>query len=304
MTDSTTVTSTPTLPDSDPEYIIDNIMPAHEIHLLGGPSGAGKTTLAFQMIRDIREGRPVFGYATHSIPICYVSCDRSSASAVRTAARVGVNDIPTIIAKRGHRNIRQVIEDAKALVPNLRLLVIDAIGVLVPGGKINDYGAVMDFLGYCTELCELHHITILAMGHATKTKEGEGFIDPRHKFLGSVAWGGSSDTMLYIESSNPKDPDDPSRRIIVLPRNYPASVLAYTFNNRGHLIPVTEADDELTLDVKLLNVQLGVEVTTSTITGWGFPASRSTINRWILDAVRTGKLEQVKKGVYRRPRPS
>ena len=292
----------PTPPSDDPEYIIDDIMPAHEIHLLGGPSGAGKTTLAFQMIMDIRSGRPVFGHDSHPVPICYASCDRSSDSAVRTASRVGVNiNIPTVIARRGHRTIRQVIDAAKELVPGLRLLVIDAIGTLVPCGKINDYGTVMDFLGYCTELCEQHHITILAMGHATKTREGEGFIRPRHKFLGSVA-SASCDTMFYIESPNPQDPDDPSRRIIVLPRNYPSCVLAYTFNALGRLIEISQADEELTLDVKILvRLPIGEEVTTATLYERGLPTPHRTVDRWIAEAVQSSQLERAGRGHFAVP---
>lgn len=36
----------------DDEFIIDSILPKYELHLIGGPPGAGKTTWLFQFIED------------------------------------------------------------------------------------------------------------------------------------------------------------------------------------------------------------------------------------------------------------
>lgn len=295
---------------NDPAYIIDGILPAHEIHLMGGPSGAGKTTLCFQMLWDIRHNEPVFGLNSHSVPMCYVACDRSKEATERTLQRMRVEvDFPILsLVPLGIAayNIEYVIEAALKLEPNTRLLVIDAIGSLVPGGKINDYRAVLMFLTKVSALCHKHHITILAMGHSTKVKEGEDFKNARQKFLGSVAWGGFSETMFYIEPANPEDVRDTTRQVLVLPRNGECLDLQYMFNKEGRLIPVGDVNADLVLDTQLLKVDYEALIPTKQLLLWaeesGIP--KRTAERWITEAVKGCKLTQVKKGFYKRCRVS
>jgi len=302
----------PAVAPADPEYIIDEILPAHEVHLVGGPSGAGKTSLTMQLLKDLRLNQLIFGKQSHSVPLVYVACDRSLEATKRTITRLGVTlDFPIIslIGSGIKRDIDNVVSNALRLEPNMRLLVIDAIGALTPGGKINDYQVVGDFLIHCSEICRAKGITVKGLGHSTKVKEGEDFKNPRQKFLGSVAWGGFSETMIYIEPSDPSNPTDPNRTIMVLPRNSPSLVLEYAFDQLGRLVPAGDISADLTLDVNLLKVPEGVPITTPQILEWAKPAGipKRTVERWISDAIKSGKLERVEgrqRGCYRRPRPA
>jgi len=297
----------PTLPpfESDPEYIIDNIMPAHEIHLLGGPSGAGKTTLVYQMLYEMKIGSPVFGYASHPVPTCYIGCDRSLASGQRTLSRIGVNlHLPTIslINDGVLFKIDAVVAAALRKVPDCRLIIIDAIGSLVDDGKLSDYRKVQSLLCDATRECQYKHLTMLGLGHTAKVREGEQFKNPRERFLGSVAWGGFSDTMFCIEPTNPEDPRDPGRKVLVLPRNSASLAFDYAFDATGRLVQTQELDTELTLDVNLLKVASGAELTTATIFAWaGEGAAKRSVERWIAEAIQQGKLERVRRGIYKRP---
>src|SRR5690242_1448332 len=76
---------------SGPRSLIDRILPVHEVHILGGPSGAGKTRWLFQMLQEWKAGNSVLGYASNPVPYAYVSTDRSRESVKRTCEDLGID---------------------------------------------------------------------------------------------------------------------------------------------------------------------------------------------------------------------
>ena len=58
------------------EYLIDRILPAYQIHLLGGASGAGKTTFLLQYLRQALDGGDWFGHKCNRMRLAYIACDR------------------------------------------------------------------------------------------------------------------------------------------------------------------------------------------------------------------------------------
>jgi RecA-family ATPase len=223
------------------KFLIQDIWPTRELHVIGGPSGAGKTTLLLQLIEQWVQARPAFDlWASYPQPYCYVACDRSRASMTRTVQRVGIQiELPILSLieeqKDSKLDFSRVLAMARTVVPKLRVLFIDAIAVLCPGGKISEYAVVAEMLTDISRLCQQQNITVVGLGHAAKSREGEGFANPRHRFLGSVAWGGFTDTMFFIEPTDPKVPEDPRRTIYVLPRNSPSRTLHYRFADDGRL---------------------------------------------------------------------
>lgn len=288
-------------------YIIDEIMPAREVHLIGGASGSGKTTLLFQTIDLIEKGQPVFGRASHPMPACYVACDRSTASIERTLVRMGMTlDIPrlSLVENRLIGNIRSVVDAARKLVPDLRLLYIDAMAVLVPQGKISDYKIVADFLADCGEQCARKDLTIVGLHHATKVKEGERFLNPRQRLLGSVAWGGFSETVILIEPKTPDDPTDDSRSIMVLPRNASQEVYDFNFNSEGRLEEMAPKESfRKLLDEKLWPLLVrGQAYRFEAICGLADSirpvVAQRTIRRWLDDKQIEGRISKPMRGHY------
>lgn len=288
------------------EFVVEGLLPRREIHLIGGPSGSGKTTLALEIIEDWRQGKKVFGYTSYPAPFCYVACDRSAASTARTLERIGLSPetipiVSLIDANIDEPDFTKVLALARSKVTECRVLLIDAIGVLCPNGKINDYGVVSRFLTRGTRLCNQQDITILGLGHSPKVKKGEAFENPRQRFLGSVAWGGFSDTMIFVEPAEPEDPADPNRKVILLPRNVRGETLDYQFNDDGRLVCTTVEQTNFLLAQWLTKQADGQTFQTAFIVeeAGRKGVSRAVAFRWIKEQVEAGKLGKAGHGIYK-----
>lgn len=283
------------------EDIVDRIFPAYENHLTGGASGSGKTTLEAQIIEDWRNGRPVFGYKSYPAPFCYIACDRSLASIQATLARINIPykewPIISLINEVAQAStIMQIVNLARRKVPDVSVIWLDGIHSLCP--KINDYGEVQKFLVGMTRICQKERLTFKSLGHATKVREGESFLNPRHRFLGSVAWGGYSDTMTIVDQENPEDQTDTTRKVYLLPRNEASQMLRYEFVD-GRMRLVTEVSD-LLLDRWLREMKAGSMISTVNITAQAekLKLSRAATFRWIKQALANGSLQKSGHGLY------
>lgn len=284
------------------EFIVDDILPAREVHIIGGPSGSGKSSLVFQLlIEQIRQGLPVFGHPSISIPMCYVSCDRSDASIKRTLKRLNIpNPIPILNARSITTSMETVIQRSRDLVPGCKLIFIEAIIRFVPEGKMNDYKIVSDYLTYLGLLCEKYDVTLVAITHAPKTHENEHYANPRQRLSGSVAWGAFTETVILIEPDGEED----GRLISVLPRNGEEMTYTYAFEKGilkevspegttfdlldKHALPALKPD---TLYPRLEILEL--------VGQFHIKCSEKTVQRWLNDKVRIGRMEKITRGVYK-----
>jgi hypothetical protein len=282
------------------KFIVDQIFPAYEVHLTGGASGSGKTTLEGQMIEDWRQGKPVFGYKSFPAPFCYIACDRSLQSIYTTLHRIGVD--PTKWPIISLINVNHVITPgtiatvARTLVPDVQVIWLDGIHSLCP--DINSYDEVQKFLTSLTRTCQKESVTIKGLGHATKVREGESFLNPRHRFLGSVAWGGYSDTMVIIDQEKPQDPTDTTRNVYLLPRNAENQMLKYEFMD-GRLVMKSDAGDFI-LDHWLIEMTAGDTISTANVLSQADKAkvSKRTAMRWLKCCQDSGKLLKTGHGIY------
>lgn len=286
-------------------YVIFPIMPSYEIHLISGPSNAGKTTLLFQIIEEWRVSRDVLGaYKSYPAPFAYLACDRSESSIRRTLDRISLphEQIPMISlidAAIADMAPTEVLKLARRKVPDLRVLFVDAIAVLCPG-KMTDYGNVCRFLTSLARLCQREQLTIVGLGHTAKVRGDDKVSDPRQRFLGSVAWGGFADCMIHIEMADPDDPTNPNRQIYVLPKNTRSELLDYHFNDQGRLVCSTDEASELIMDGWLKQWQEGHVLTSAALRDAGMRCglSRPTVFRWIKVAVEDGRLLKSGRGEY------
>jgi hypothetical protein len=290
------------------EFLIDAILPTSEVHLIGGPSGAGKTTWLFQMLEDWSNAKPILGYGSNPCPWKYIAADRSMRTTKRTIARTGSKVTDDIVHSmlfnfKYSRNITGILQWCDAIKFRDGLLVIDGIQSLTPQGKINHYDVVAEFLIGIQKLFATRGITIIGTAHSTKVREDEQIKNPRQRILGSVAWGAYSETIILVEPAKEDNPACPERWLSLLPRNAPEIKLRLQFDSAGRLVEQDEDVSNTVLDAKLFSITPGTELTTAMIwTEWAQPAnlSRRALERWLTQSIHSGRLERTGKGKYRR----
>lgn len=304
----------PDLDDGDPNgSYFEGLFPKRQLHLIGGPSGSGKTTLVFQMYQALTSlpGGPYstfLGRKTEPVAWAYVSGDRTARSCMDTQKRVGVS-FPVfslvdqmLVSKDLKMDVLPRLTKFYGYRPNF--VYVDGFTSLCPGGKINEYHIVAHWLADLQRFCETKAITILGACHTTKTKEGNGFTNPRQKVLGTVAWASYSESMVIIEPDD-KDKSASRRTVMLLPRNGGTETVMMRFSDSGRLVPATEdaVQTETFLLQGLLNeldIKDGEEIYYLRI--WAKAkdkgVSRRTFDRWLGKAVKDGNIKRVKKGVY------
>lgn len=285
------------------KFLIEEFLPHTEVSLIAGPSGGGKTTWTFQTLERWLKGEPILNRKSYPSPCVYVSLDRSYDAAEATLERMGISlPIPIISAvDKNISTLEAVIQAARDAEPHAKLLILDGFARLVPGSKTNDYGEVAHFLSACTRRCKKEDITILGLVHAAKTKENERYTNPRERILGSVAWAGFTETIIFISSTDPDDVECKYRMLEILSRQSAGIKQELEFHE-GRLIPSTrkqEMEFKITsfLDAFPFGVVFSSEEFAATI---GIKKTRAyeILNRLI----ETKAVEKVGHGKYtRRP---
>src|SRR5215471_18211680 len=68
----------------------EGLFPMHEVSIIAGPSGAGKTTWALQFLHAWQKGEKFFRRPSCPKPFTYLSFDRSGNGLRRTLKRLGI----------------------------------------------------------------------------------------------------------------------------------------------------------------------------------------------------------------------
>lgn len=311
-------------------YIIDQLFPVGEVHLIAGPSGSGKTTWLFQMLQAWIKGEPVLDYESYPCKWAYIACDRSLNSIRTTMKRVGVEFEKDVYVDSMVDNINlQTMEDVLARMQDkgVEFLVLEGIGSVVPGGKINDYDIIANFLRGLTRWCtnkrlsyddeepvETRKRTILATTHMPKMKEKEKYELGRDKVIGSTAWGAFSDTIVTIESVLTKQAElegKDLRQVSVMPRNAKNFMVQYILDEKGKFVQYSATDgDSLMFLLDMFFMQKDVEglFTREQINAYLKAKEFDTedamvvkrLTRWFDKLVSLGYAERTKKGTYKK----
>lgn len=225
------------------EFILEDVFPTHEISLIAGASGAGKTTWLMQMIDAWKKGEKVCGLESYPRPFIYISLDRSAKSCKHVFERTKVDsddwDIITLDKSDSLITMPQIVEAIAKQRPDVKVLFIEGFATRVPQGKLGDYSTVANYLLELRGMCEKHGITIVGVVHRAKTKEGEEYKDMREKVLGSVGWGAYAEGLVYIEQIGNGGADSPLRDLWFLPRNSKNRKFKMVFED-GRLSPYEE----------------------------------------------------------------
>jgi KaiC/GvpD/RAD55 family RecA-like ATPase len=304
------------MPDArSPEFLIEEILPSREVHLLGGPSGAGKTTWLFQMLQEQwKEGGTILDHSVHPVPYIYVSADRSKPSVERTMQRAGINPITVPFFSLVNRpEITSVALLANAVLercPETRLLVIDGVMRLIPPKRDSStdggFAHISKFLIELCKACQDKDLTIILIVHSPKQKEDSRYTNPRERVMGSAAWAAYSETIILVEPFMPVSRDTANARtLICLPRNAGAVFQDLEFTANGRLVLRSDEIDAVLVEQFLFKVKPGEVFTTNQILdALSKSMSRTTVFRWLKRLEDASSVIKSAHGIYKRARAS
>jgi hypothetical protein len=200
------------------------LFPRKRVHLIGGTSGAGKTSLLLQWLDAWKKGRSALGFREDIPELAWISYDRGKEDFQETCARLNVNPKDfNFYAPPANTFSNALKADLASWLDRpefkgAKLLIIEGIQVKTPQGKINDMTTVATFMRGLGEFCEQRDLTIIGTIHAAKTHEGDRYTNPRQRLAGSVAWAGFASTVIIIEEAQ-EEAESSTRRVFILPRN-------------------------------------------------------------------------------------
>jgi len=294
---------------------LPGILPAGGISLIAGAPNVGKTALLAGFLRDIRDGRPIFGHQPAPVAgIGYINADRGwlRGSGV-WFERAGYPEIrqysmaddiafnPKRLRKKHERtDILASFIDLLQLPPR-SLVSVDPIALFLGGNLINyDDCAVA-----CHEIrayLRARQYTLLGTAHSAKLKtdKKDRYMRMQDQILGSTAIFGFTDTQMYLAS--PQETAKPYFLFLWHPHTSPVETFQLEQDKDTGLFQLyTGADSANQNRVLALFPEDGAPITFGLLVelAEAYPLSRATVKR-ILDAlIDVERIEKVSHGVYR-----
>lgn len=188
------------------QYIIDPYLPANEVHIIGGRSGAGKTHLLYQILDRFRGQLE---------PILYVAGDRSAKHYKRLFTKLGIEPWPVVSLIDHDANqlemdtIVKNVEDHQrcflwldALInrinPKPKVVVLDPAQRFIPCKNLNYQTSAANGFAALMSWAVKNKITVILVWHVSKTKTWE-LNDVFDRLTGSHGVQGHTSTKAFLD---------------------------------------------------------------------------------------------------------
>ncbi len=301
---------------------IPGIMPVGTLTMFSGAPGAGKTAMLAEFYARLRDGRPIWGYATNRpTGFAYIASDRQWASHQQWFELAGMPDIPHYsLADDPHIDIVKDLEESKAFelfhaalkqcnngqppIPG-SFVTVDPVTPLFIAGSPNNSRPVAKTLLVMSREARSFQITLLLVGHFGKQPADRNarYKRPQDRIAGSGAFSGFSDTQMYL--CEPDPPDHPFHLFGWNPRHQRPEEFMCQRDDSGLFVPY----DVMKEDTVACNVFDSMEPTGSTsteaITDKAFDDhgySPKTVKRALVRLLEQGRIVRLKRGWYARVR--
>jgi len=279
----------------------DGWFPLGDPSLIGGSSGASKTTLMIQLLRTQASKTPFLGHETYGRPHLILMADRGENAQKRTLERmhllnadgsikdeITIKYLPPVWGIAASQAIIEKIEETRPLP---EIVFIEGCDMLVMDA--NKMEIVTRFMKDLQAIAEHFHAAIIGSVGAPKFKQGQGYTAKRDNLTGSAAWGRNCETVALLQF--PKGDDTSIRReLSVLPRNGQAESFSLILNDG--LLEIENKGDaghdrQERKEIQWFKERAGLAKEDPTKKWWtildverALKVPHSTVDRWIKDA--------------------
>jgi AAA domain len=294
---------------------VPHFIPAGGISLLAGAPNVGKTALLASLLRDLRDGRPIFGHQPNPLPaIGIVTADRAwLRGAGEWFTRAGFGDIlhysmaddpafdPRSLRRKFERTGRLMEFADKLKLPPGALLSVDPMGLFL-GGNLNDYDSCGVACHEIRTMLRDRSLTLIGLAHSAKLKadKRDRYLRLQDQILGSTAIFGFSDTQMYLAS--PEEIGKPYYAFLWHPHAAPCETFQLERDEQGLFVPYDGADQGNCTRLLAFFPEDGAEIAFAALVELAqqIPLSKATVKRVIDTLIERERIERARHGSYRR----
>jgi hypothetical protein len=223
------------LVDALPEPMHEGWFPKGEVSLIGGSSGAGKTSWAMPLLERIRKGGDVFGHSAKPRDYRVLLHDRSKKAMQRTVKALGlsaeaIQRVIRLTSTQQSRPPAEILEAAIEREPGVECWFIEGLDLWITDpNKMEIVGPVIDGL---QRIATRRNIAVLGTVGSPKQRGKDNKYSGRDTLFGSAALARKVETVVLMQLHNDEDPNS-VRRCTVLPRNGRAETLYFEWQATG-----------------------------------------------------------------------
>lgn len=283
----------PAVEGSDDDYVLGPLseqagdpvqegqFPLGEVSLIGGTSGAGKSTALYGVAETQLQGVPGFSRPTYRRPYMIVLRDRGDRDVRLTFRRLDLDpskvDYYSLKGEDRSKPVGEVIGrilDERPADRRPQLVILEGLDLGVDGTavKMEDVVPVMDAL---QTTARHFHVAIVGTVGSPKLKVGEDFANERERLFGSGAWGRMAATVWILTAAG-KDGTRVNLSMLGRHSKRQTAVLEW---RRGKLVEVAEEQLQREGDTTMVEWILEQQQFTRAQLRKQFGLSGSTVNR-------------------------
>lgn len=223
------------LVDALPEPMHEGWFPKGEVSLIGGSSGAGKTSWAMPLLEKIRKGADVFGHTSKPRDYRVLLHDRSKKAMQRTVKALGlsaeaIERVIRLTSVQQSRPPAEILEAAIEREPGVECWFIEGLDLWISDpNKMEVVGPVIDGL---QRIATRRDVAVLGTVGSPKQRGKDNKYFGRDALFGSAALARKVETVVLMQLHDENDANS-VRRCTVLPRNGRAETLFFEWQATG-----------------------------------------------------------------------
>lgn len=295
--------------------VIPELLPGGGISILAGAPNMGKTALISTIVRDLRDGRPIFGHQPRALPgIGIINADRGWAKGAGLwFTRAGfaeipyysLSDDPTFNPKQLRRKFDRT-DMLAGMIDRLKLppesaIIVDPVSLFL-GGNLLDYDTCMVACHEIRAYLRERRYTMLATAHSAKLKadKRERYMRMQDQVLGSTAISGFSDSQLYLAS--PQETGKDYYLLVWHPHGAKEETFCLERDEQGLFVAYTGVDTATQTRVLGLFPADNAEIGLGALVEYAeaLPLSKATVKRALDALADRGVIVRARRGMYQR----